>query len=145
MWKKTLAAFLAIGLLFGTAAPLMDAADAKPRYRSPSRSYTPEAPKNDVTKQQPQRADQVNNGAAATKPGTAGPARTSLGGGLMRGLFIGGLAGLLFGSLFANMGFLGSILGLAINLFALYVLFVLIRKVIAYFSDRNRADRRRYR
>lgn len=52
-------------------------------------------------------------------------------GGLMKGLFIGGIAGLLFGSLFANMGFLGSILGFAINMLAI---FFLIKIILAIFT-----------
>ncbi|WP_274365271.1 hypothetical protein [Paenibacillus thermotolerans] len=145
MWKKILAAIAAIGLLFSAAAPLLDTVDAKPRYRSPSRSYTPATPKKDVTTPAPKRSDQVNNGTTAGRPGaTPGTARPSFGGSLMRGLMIGGLAGLLFGGLFAGMGALGSLLGLAVNLFAIYILFVLVRKVIMYFVDRNRTNKRRY-
>lgn len=145
MWKKTLAAVAAIGLLFSTAAPLLDTVDAKPRYRSPSRSYTPATPRNDATTDAPKRTDQVNNGNVNNRPGaTPGTARPAFGGGLMRGLMLGGLAGLLFGGLFASMGALGSLLGLAVNLFALYILFVLVRKVIMYFVDRNRTNKRRY-
>lgn len=145
MWKKTLAAVAAVGLLFSTAAPLIDAVDAKPRYRSPSRSYTPATPRNDATTQAPKRSDQVNNGNVNNRPGaTPGTARPSFGGSLMRGLMIGGLAGLLFGGLFANMGAFGSILGLLVNLIGLYILFVLARKVIMYFVDRNRNNRRRF-
>lgn len=145
MWKKTLAAFVAVGLLFSTAAPLLDAVDAKPRYRSPSRSYNPATPRNDATKQNPQRSDRVDNGAVNKRPGaTPGMARSPFGGGLFRGLLFGGLAGLLFGSLFANMGFLGGLLGLAVNIFGIIIIFVLARKLIRYFTDHNRTNRKRY-
>ena len=50
-------------------------------------------------------------------------------GGLMKGLFVGGLAGLLFGSLFADMGMLGSLLGLLINAGAIILIVVLIKKI----------------
>lgn len=50
------------------------------------------------------------------------------GGGLMKGLFIGGLAGLLFGSLFADMGLIGNILGFLINAAAIiFIVFICIK------------------
>ncbi len=49
-------------------------------------------------------------------------------GGLMRGLFIGGLAGLLFGSLFSDMGLIGNLLGFAINALAIvFIVFICIK------------------
>jgi predicted lipid-binding transport protein (Tim44 family) len=134
MWKKMFALFVTFSLLFGTVAPLIDSADAKPRYRSPSKSYKP-----DAAKDSPQRTDNVNNGAATTKPGATAPGtRSPFGGGLMKGLFLGGLAGLMFGGLLAGLGGLGPILGLLINVIALFALFVLVRKAVRYFMNRNR-------
>lgn len=50
------------------------------------------------------------------------------GGGLMRGLFIGGLAGLLFGSLFSDMGLIGNLLGFLINAAAIvFIVFICIK------------------
>ncbi len=142
MLKKMTALFLAFGLLFSVAAPLIDTADAK-RYRSPSRSYE-QPPRNNV--QEPQRTDRVNDGATTQRPGVTTPGATRTGGffsgGMMRGLFLGGMAGLLFGGLLANFGMLGSLLGLAINLLALFVLFILIRKVVVYFMNKRRDEGR---
>ena len=53
----------------------------------------------------------------------------------MRGLMIGGLAGMLFGGLFANMGFMGNILGLFVNLIAIFVVIALIRKIYTMFKN----------
>ncbi|BDH61720.1 hypothetical protein MTP04_18500 [Lysinibacillus sp. PLM2] len=50
-------------------------------------------------------------------------------GGLMRGLFVGGLAGLLFGSLFSDMGLIGNLLGFAINAIAIVVIIALCVKI----------------
>ena len=59
----------------------------------------------------------------------------------MRGLMIGGLAGMLFGGLFANMGFMGNILGLFINLIAIFVVIALIRKIYTMFkNNKNKKD-----
>jgi stage II sporulation protein E len=47
---------------------------------------------------------------------------------------------LTFGSLFANMGMLGSILGFMINVLAIIVLIVLIRKIFKLFTDKKKRD-----
>ncbi|UZM99152.1 hypothetical protein OL548_01115 [Lysinibacillus sp. MHQ-1] len=50
----------------------------------------------------------------------------------MKGLMLGGLAGLLFGSLFSGMGLLGNILGLLINVAAIAVIVMLVVKNYEY-------------
>lgn len=46
----------------------------------------------------------------------------------MKGLFIGGLAGLLFGSLFSDMGLIGNLLGFLINAAAIvFIVFICIK------------------
>lgn len=72
------------------------------------------------------------------KPKSNQTAKQNRKGGLMKGLMFGGLAGLLFGSLLANMGMLGSLFGLLINLGALYLLFVIIRKVVHMFKEQKK-------
>lgn len=67
------------------------------------------------------------NNQSTTKPRT---------GGFMRGLIAGGLAGLLFGSLLAQWGILGSLLGLLINVGAILVIVWLVVKL---FKRMNRA------
>jgi predicted lipid-binding transport protein (Tim44 family) len=61
---------------------------------------------------------------------------------------IGGLAGLLFGSMFANLGFLGDFLGLLINGLAILFLYSAIRKAIHYYRHRRKTpyynDHNRY-
>ncbi|MBS4178818.1 hypothetical protein [Lederbergia citrea] len=61
-------------------------------------------------------------------------------GGLMKGLMFGGIAGLLFGSIFANMGELGSILGFMINIAAIMILISVIRKIFAFFNDKKKKE-----
>lgn len=58
-------------------------------------------------------------------------------GGLMRGLMIGGLAGLLFGSLFSDMGLIGNILGFAINAIAIVVIIALCVKIFQFITRRK--------
>jgi hypothetical protein len=81
-----------------------------------------------------------------TTKSTTTPTKAFKPGGFMKGLMIGGLAGLLFGSLFANMGMLGSILGLMINVLAIFVLISVIRKIFIYFKNkRKEADANSWR
>ena len=82
--------------------------------------------------QQNKKSNTTNN-ATTTKRGFFS------GGGFMRGLMIGGLAGMLFGGLFANMGFMGDLLGLFINLIAIFVVIALIRKIFSFFKN-NKKD-----
>lgn len=56
---------------------------------------------------------------------------------LMKGLMLGGLAGLIFGSLLSSMGMLGSVLGLLVNVLAIIVIIAIIRKIFF----RRRANR----
>lgn len=60
--------------------------------------------------------------------------------GLMKGLMLGGLAGLLFGSLFANMGFLGSILGLMVNVIGIMILISVIRKIFTFYMNKKKKE-----
>lgn len=53
---------------------------------------------------------------------------------------LGGLAGLLFGSLFSGMGLLGNILGLLINVAAIAVIIMLVVKIINMFKDKKRKE-----
>lgn len=86
-----------------------------------------------------QKQKQETPNTHATKQQNA-PKGGLFSGGLMKGLMLGGLAGLLFGSLLANMGMLGSLLGLMINLAAIYVLFVVIRKVFSALTKMKRKE-----
>ncbi|KEQ24311.1 hypothetical protein [Paenibacillus tyrfis] len=136
MLKKLSLILMACMLVFSFTAPGM--VDAK-GYKSSKKSYTPsssnttQTPNNGINKTEP-AASKSPTGTAATpakKPGF-------FSGGLMKGLMIGGLAGLLFGSLFGGMGFLGDLLGLMVNVLAIVVLFVVIRKIFVYFRDRKK-------
>lgn len=59
-------------------------------------------------------------------------------GGFMKGLIAGGLAGLLFGSLLGNLGVLGSILGLLVNVMAIMALVMIIRKLFTALKRKRR-------
>lgn len=142
IWTKALLILTVFTVFFVTVA---DEADARRgRFVGPKKSYTETPKKAQDSPGQVSRSDAgANTGtkAGANTTGTAGTAGTQRGlfggGGFLKGLMIGGLAGLLFGGLFANMGFLGELLGLMINVLAIYFLFVLIRSAWRYFRDRK--------
>ncbi len=58
----------------------------------------------------------------------------------MKGLMLGGLAGMLFGGLFGGMGFLGNLLGLAVNLLAIYAIIAVVVWLFRRFKRRPQND-----
>ena len=116
-----------------------DAAKRGGGYKSPKRTYTqtPDKPATNTNKVQP------DNGAGTAKAGT-GAATTNRGffsgGSLAKGLMVGGIAGLLFGGMFASMGGFGDFLGLLVNLIAIYILFIAIRGVFRYLKQQRKPD-----
>lgn len=135
--KKGFMVVLALALFFTLG--FGQYADAKPRggIKSPKQSYT----------QNPKKSDNVSQTNPGTKTGAAtGTTKPGFfgGGSLMKGLMIGGLAGLMFGSLFSGLGAFGNILGLMINLLAIFAVIMLIRVAFVYLrSKRNPPDQRR--
>jgi predicted lipid-binding transport protein (Tim44 family) len=111
-------------------------------YKSPKGTFKQPAtnPNSGVSKTQPTTG--VKDPATAGT--TTAPKRGFTAGGFARGLFIGGLAGMLFGGMFGNMGFFGNILGLLVNVMAVVFLFMIIRRIFAYFTKNRRYDNKRY-
>ena len=136
--KKGLLLTLAFALFFAFSG---GAVDAKPRFggmKSPTKSYTstPSKPADNINKS--------SSGTGATKPGTTGTTanRGFFGGGsFMKGMMIGGLAGMLFGGAFGNLGFMGNMFGFLINILAIYIGIRIISSIIRYFRNRNRPAR----
>lgn len=138
--KKLLAAVLTAALIFtpvGTAIfqDQPTTVDAK-RYSSGKKSFNfnNNRTNNNNSFFQNKKADSPTTNKSAVTPN---PVKK---GGFMKGLMVGGLAGLLFGSLFGNMGFLGSILGLLVNVFAIIVLISLIRGIFTYFKNKKKKE-----
>jgi predicted lipid-binding transport protein (Tim44 family) len=135
--KKGFTLMLALTLFFTLG--FGQYADAKPRgsIKSPKQSVTQNTKKTDNVSQS-SSATKTNTTAGTTKPGFFS------GGSLMKGMMIGGLAGLMFGSMFAGMGAFGNILGFMINLLAIFALIMLIRVAFVYLrSKRNQSNQRR--
>ncbi|MEK3881359.1 hypothetical protein [Paenibacillus sp. PL2-23] len=133
-----LALALFLGLSFGQTA------DAKRGgFKSPKQSVTDSKKTDNVSQSNPGTKTGTGTGA------TTGAANKPLygGSGLMKGLMIGGLAGLLFSGMFAEMGAMGEIFGLLINLLAIFALIMLIRVGYVYLKSKknqnNTPDSRR--
>jgi len=145
--KKFLLLFTALTIAFSFG--LSDLAEAKRGglgggYKSPKRTFqqqqTPDKPADNISKADTGRtnAPAVNSSSRGTTAGTSATTANRgffSGGSLIQGLMIGGLAGLLFGSLLAGLGELGDLIGLMINLLAIYVLFVAIRGIVRYYRE----------
>lgn len=152
--KKFLVALFTVTLVF---APISDVifldqdttVEAK-RYKSGKKSFNPgnsgtnsnnnslfQNNQRDTTKNsqyQNSKKDSTNNQSTVNKNNS----KTSDRGGLLKGLALGGLAGLLFGGLLANLGMLGSILGLFINVLAIIVLIGIAVKIYSFFKRKKK-------
>lgn len=141
--KKIIKLVLCLSLAFGVTATVLpvqtEAASYAKAYRSPKGSYKAPAPKSNtgVNKTTPDSNTKAPGTAASTTP-----KRSFFGGGFARGLFLGGLAGLMFGGLFGNMGFLGQMLGLFVNVFAILAVIMAVRSLISYFRRKRYSDMR---
>ncbi|MFX3632895.1 MAG: hypothetical protein ACE3L7_05565 [Candidatus Pristimantibacillus sp.] len=129
--KKGLMVMMALTLLLTLS--FGQTADAKRGggggIKSPKQSYTQTPKKADNAAKTDTKSPTTN--AGATKPGFFS------GGGLMKGMMIGGLAGLMFGSMFAGMGGMGQFLGLMVNLIAIFALVMVIVAAIKYVRRKN--------
>ncbi|WP_026692301.1 hypothetical protein [Peribacillus kribbensis] len=133
--KKLLAAIIASAILFTPVGSSVfqdhQTVEAK-GYKSGKRSFQMNG---NTTNRSSYFQNKKQSPVTSAKP--AGK-RSFFKGGLMKTLMIGGLAGFLFGSLFAHMGMMGSLLGLLVNILAIYIVFSLIRTI---FSFRNKNKR----
>lgn len=137
MWKRLTIIMMACAVAFSFSA--VGVADAA-KYKSPKKSYSPsnttQTPNSGVNKNEPAASKQTTNGT--TNPTTATKPGFFSGGGFMKGMLIGGLAGMLFGGLFGNMGMLGNILGLLVNIMAIFAVIAIVVKLVQYFRDKRK-------
>jgi predicted lipid-binding transport protein (Tim44 family) len=114
-----------------------DSADARPRsFSSGKKSFN---------KTPAQSQDSVSKSSTANKSSTTASTGTNKkpgffsGGSFMKGLMIGGLAGLLFGGMFGS-GFFGNMIGLLVNVAALFVLFMVFRGIYDAIKRRRQSQ-----
>lgn len=137
--KKLLASLLAFTILFSPVGNMIfndePVAEAK-RYKSGKKSFNVDKQKTPTQSNIQKEKDKDKNSNTTATPNN----KKSSGGEFMKGMIAGGLAGLLFGSLFANMGMLGSVLGFLINAAAIVFLIVIIKKVFTLFTEKKRRE-----
>lgn len=137
--KKVMAALIAAALVFSPVGTVVfqdhsTTVEAK-SYKSGKRSFNNSTNSNSGSFFQNKKADTTNKSA------TTSPTKKSFSSGsLMKGLMLGGLAGFLFGSLLGNLGFLGSIIGLFVNILAIMLLISIIRRLFAFFKEKRRKE-----
>ena len=139
--KKLVAALLTATLIFSSVGSFVfndhsTTAEAK-SYKSGKRSFNTNK-NNTINNSNFQKKKQQDTETSTNKTTTSKGGFTS--GGLMRGLFVGGIAGLLFGSMFGSMGALGSLLGFAINAAAIIFIFIIIRKIFNIFDNKKKKE-----
>ncbi|WP_425464925.1 hypothetical protein [Paenibacillus dokdonensis] len=138
--KKWIMIVMAFTFFFAISVPA-DNAEARrgggSSFRSGTKGFT-NTPKKSTTTDNVKKSTNTNNSTA----GTTAKRGFFSGGGLMKGLMIGGLAGMLFGGMFGGMGAFGNILGLIINLFAIYVVISLAVAAYRAFKNRRKPDPR---
>ncbi|GIP48243.1 hypothetical protein J53TS2_18340 [Paenibacillus sp. J53TS2] len=136
MLKRVMLLMMAFTVFFTFTAP--DFADARRGggFKSGPRTYKP-------TPKKPAQSEYQNTTGNRTGATTGTPTTNRgffSGGSFMRGMMIGGFAGLLFGGLFGNMGFFGNLLGLAVNLLAIYVIIIAVTATYRRFKKQPRHD-----
>lgn len=133
--KKGFLVMIALTLLLAIGFP-QEADARRGGFKSPKQSFT----------QTPKKSDNVSQTTTGSKTtgataGTAAKTGGLFGGsGFMKGMMLGGLAGMLFGGLFGGMGAFGEILGLMVNLLAIFAVIMLIRVAFVYL--RSKKDQR---
>ncbi|CAM3561794.1 hypothetical protein [Marinicrinis lubricantis] len=134
--KKVFLLLIAMTVVFSFTAT--DYVDAKPRsgsFKSGKKSFT-DTPSQSSNVNKSDSGTKSSNKSTSSSSGTTNRGFFS-GGSLMKGLMIGGLAGLLFGGMFSNMGFLGDMLGLFINILAIYIIIMVIHSIYKRFTQRK--------
>lgn len=135
--KKLAAVFLAFTLMFSSVGSTLfffeDTQVEAKSYKSGKKGFSnnnKNDSKTNIQNKENENKTTTNNSTNTNKTDATKSTKGGFSsGGLMKGLFIGGLAGLLFGSLFGDLGVLGSILGFLINAGAILLIVFLCVKI----------------
>lgn len=137
-------AFLALALVFtGFGSVLINGDDVQVEaksYKSGKKGFNSNDNNSNIQKNNNDQNSSTNNNNQSKNDTTPANKGGFSAGGLMKGLFIGGLAGLLFGSLFGDMGMLGSILGFLINAAAIAVIIFLCIKIYQVMTRKKKKE-----
>lgn len=140
MIKKLFSAILVLTVLFTPVGGFLlgdqlTTASAK-GYKSGKKSFN----SNTTNNNSPSlfKKDETNQkSSTTTKSNTTAKSKT---GGLMKGLLLGGVAGLLLGGMLSNLGILGSVIGLFINVLAIFAVIFIIRKIFSMIKNKRKSE-----
>jgi predicted lipid-binding transport protein (Tim44 family) len=123
MWKKALLLLSLFAFTIAVTIPV-DSADARPRsFSGGKKSFS-----NTPSKSQSGVSSSSTTNKSSSTSGTSTNRGLFGGGSFMKGMMIGGLAGMLFGGMFGSGAF-GNMMGFLLNAIALFVLFAVIRGI----------------
>ncbi|ASR47196.1 hypothetical protein B4V02_11105 [Paenibacillus kribbensis] len=138
--KNMMMLMMAFTLLIAMIAPSTADARRGGGFKSGPRSYQSTPSKANDSSSGINKSDSGTKSSAATANTSRTGGFLGGGGGFLKGMMLGGLAGMLFGGLFGNMGALGSLLGLAVNVLAIYVLIMVGVGIYRAIKNRRRPD-----
>ncbi|WP_338786812.1 hypothetical protein [Metabacillus sp. FJAT-53654] len=139
MFKKLFSAMLVLTIIFTPIGGFMlgdqlTTVSAK-GYKSGKKSFNSNTNNNSPSLFK--KEDTQQKSSTTTKNSTTAKPKM---GGIMKGLFLGGLAGLLLGGLLSSLGVLGSIIGLFINVLAIIAVIFIIRKLFTLFKKKRKSE-----
>lgn len=142
--KKLLAALLTISIAFtpvgGFVFQDFDNTVSAKSYKSGKKSFNSgNNNSNFQNNKKDNTEDRVSNKAKNDQKQKGSVVKNNKGG-FMKGILFGGLAGLLLGGLLTNMGPLGAIVGLLINVIAVVAIFVIIRKIYTLIKNKRKEE-----
>ncbi|MDM5155197.1 hypothetical protein QUF88_15690 [Bacillus sp. DX1.1] len=139
MLKKFVTVLTAFMVVFAAGSFVFTDNVAAKSYKSGKKSFTPSSGQN--SKVNLNKKDSNVNAKKTTpdsKTKATNTAPKSNKGSFMKGLLLGGLGGLLMGSLFANMGALGSVLAFMVNMLVMAGIVMLAVRAFKYFKNQRK-------
>ncbi len=139
MLKKLVSVMTAFMVIFGASSfVFVDHASRKVTnlVKSHLHQVLDKSQKVNLNKKDSNVNSQKTNPDTKTKATNTAPKSNK--GSFMKGLLLGGLGGLLMGSLFSNMGALGSILAFMVNMLVMAGIVMLAIRAFKYFKDQRK-------
>lgn len=145
--KKLAAALFAATLAFSTVGPIAfdhhDTTVEAKSYKSGKHGFSTNGSSNNNSlfsnKSNTNSNSQVNkNSSFNTNKSLTNPVTKK--GGFLKGMMLGGLAGMLFGGMLGHMGAMGNLFGFLVNIIAILVLLMLVMKIFQMFRGNKKRE-----
>ncbi|GER73947.1 hypothetical protein [Weizmannia acidilactici] len=130
--------FSVVGLNFSHAVDAKGYRSVKRSYQSVPKTTTPS------TKQNSQYQSKTNQNTTSIFGNKSNTASSSSKGSFVKGLLLGGLGGMLFGSMFSHLGGLGTALTAMANILMLIALVLIVIKLFQSVFNNRKKDREVY-